>query len=419
MNKKSIFTIGLIIYLIIVFSTEIIYRERLYKFSVEYIDKIDQDGFFHKISYFWSFIFFYLMQIIGIYITLFFYPITVGYCHISLEVIMVCIIFLFKSVYTSPRPYWDIYIKRQEDATEKLRPPTECDPEFGNPSGHTFLSTYLLILWNLFINSKFIKDMEGRKKIFIKYITFILSLLCIVFIAYSRINRQVHSFNQILLGFLLGCSIFFSFCYILELNTVDTNTFMEALDKYKFILLPIFILFFALSVILGFTRHNKNEEKYQKILQLYCDIANKDEMFGKLSATFSSILFIVIGGYLGLLFLKYKIVNIYPDQKNLFYNWNKTKFIKKIIISLFSVLLPSIVFIPAYFVPIKYYLIKLFLIALCCLIYGFCLFGFNLYYGCVLFKLPKTEESLLENSENTNINSNGIESINENNSDQI
>ena len=244
-------------------------------------------------------------------------------------------------------------------------------------------------------------------------------MLCIGFIAYSRINREVHSFNQILLGFLLGCSIFFSFCYILELNTVDTNTFMEALDKYKFILLPIFILFFVISVILGFTRHNENEEKYQKILELYCKIVSKDVMFGKLSATLSSLLFVVIGSYLGLLFLKHKIKKIYPDKENIFYNWNKSKIIQKIKISFFNVLLPAIIFIPIIFVPIKYYVIKLFLIALCCFFYGFCLFGFTLYYGCVLFKLKIDQENILENSENKEIRANGTESINENNSDQI
>ena len=163
MNKKIIFVIALIIYLIIIFSSEFLYRERLYKFSVYYIEKISQEGFFHYFYYFWSIIFFFLMQIIGMYITLFFYPINVGFSHISLQIIMMSIIYLFKSAYTSPRPYWDIYVSKQENPSEKILPPTECDPEFGNPSGHTFLSIYLLILWDLFINSKFVRDMEGKK----------------------------------------------------------------------------------------------------------------------------------------------------------------------------------------------------------------------------------------------------------------
>ena len=47
MNKKQIFILCLIIYLIIVFVTEIFYRNKLYDKSVEYIENIKQDGFFH------------------------------------------------------------------------------------------------------------------------------------------------------------------------------------------------------------------------------------------------------------------------------------------------------------------------------------------------------------------------------------
>ena len=58
MNKKLIITIGLIIYLIIAFVTEIFYRNKLYDKSVDYIEKIDQDGFF-KYFYFFGHIYLY------------------------------------------------------------------------------------------------------------------------------------------------------------------------------------------------------------------------------------------------------------------------------------------------------------------------------------------------------------------------
>ena len=45
MNKKLIFIIILIIYLIIVFGTEVLYRNKLYEISFEYIENIKQKGF--------------------------------------------------------------------------------------------------------------------------------------------------------------------------------------------------------------------------------------------------------------------------------------------------------------------------------------------------------------------------------------
>ena len=423
MNKKIILVGILSIYLIIVFDTEILYRNSLYDFSVKYIEKIEQKGFFHKFYYFWSMIFLYVSLIIGMYVSLFFYSINISYSHISVQLIMLFIMCLLKSVYANSRPYWDIYLLNQKNETEKILPtPTECDPEFGNPSGHAFLSIYLLILWDLFINSKFISEMEGKKKIFIKYITLILSLLCIGFISYSRINRQVHSFNQIMFGLLLGFALFFAFCYILELNKVDANIFIEVLDKYKFILLPIFILFFAISVLLGLTRHNEKEEKYQKILELYCDMANKWEMFGKITAVASSTLFVPIGGYLGLLFLKFKINKNYSGKESLFYNWYKAKTFQKLKIGCFNIFLPAIASIPIIFISNKYYVIKFVLIALFCLFYGFCLFGFTFYFACVLFKLPEiVQDNILENSENKEIQVNDSENNanNENNSESL
>ena len=53
MNKKLIFIIILIIYLIIIFGTEVLYRNKLlYEISVEYIENIKQEGLFHIFYFF-------------------------------------------------------------------------------------------------------------------------------------------------------------------------------------------------------------------------------------------------------------------------------------------------------------------------------------------------------------------------------
>ena len=75
MKKKAVQIICLIVYLIIIFMTEIFYREPLYELSVEYIEKIKQEGFPFYFNYFWSMIFLYGMMFVGTIITLFFYPI--------------------------------------------------------------------------------------------------------------------------------------------------------------------------------------------------------------------------------------------------------------------------------------------------------------------------------------------------------
>ena len=397
MNKKSIFTYSLFIYLIIAFITEIFYRNKLYNDSIKYIEKIKQDGFFHYFYYFWSNIFLYGIMALGLLIILFFYPFNIFFSYTSVVLILVFIMSLLKSLYSNPRPIWDIYKKR---FNETLSTPTECDGEFGNPSGHSLLSVFMLILWDLFINSKFFQKNLGIKKIIIKYATLILSIICMIFINYSRINRQIHSFNQILFGLILGFAVFFTFCYILEIRTIKTNKFMKIIDKYKYILIPFLLVLFSISVILGLTRHNKNEDIYKSILQKYCGFS-EDEIFGKNTAYSSNLIFIEVGAYLGSLFLKYKINNNYPDNDIPFYNWNSGKFFQSLKISIFAFILPSIFFVPVVFIKFHNYILKFILTALFFFLYGFCSFGFCFYYSVIIFKKEeiKQESEGLVNSD--------------------
>ena len=394
MNKKLILTIGLIIYLIIAFVTEIFYRNKLYDKSVDYIEKIKQDGFFKFFYFFWSYIFAFGTMLIGLIITLFCYPINIFYSHLSIRFFFTFIMSILKSLYSSPRPYWDIYVKKQEGSPNKfLSDPTECDGEFGNPSGHAILATNLLILWDLFLNSNYFKSLSKQQKILIKYSSLILSILCIICIIYSRVHRQVHSFNQILFGTILGVAGYFTFCQILEINKIEPKIFMENIIKFKFIVIPIFIILFGISLTLGLTRHNEDEDEYKKILKLYCDIDNEDKMFGRNTALLSTMIFAVIGGYIGLLFLNYQIKKNYSNNENLFYNWNKGSKLATLEVTLFTGLLSVIFFIPMIF--INNYVAKIVIWSLIFFCFGFCMFGFGFYYGCVLFKKKEIEKENL------------------------
>ena len=388
MENKTVLIICLITYLVIAFISEIFYREPLYEISVNYIEKIKQEGFPFYFNFFWTYIFFYGMMFVGTLISLICYPINIFFCNIAIEIILIFIMCLLKSLYSSPRPFWDIYNTKSK--MEDLPKPTDCDGEFGNPSGHALLSTYLLVLWYLFTNSKFYNRFEGVKKNVIKYLTLVLSIICIIFIIYSRINRQIHSFNQIIFGLILGIAVFITFCYILEFDKKSPKDFIANLDKYKYILIPIMLALFTLSVVLGLTRHNSKEDEYALILIQYCGYV-RDQLFGKNTAFHSALIFIVIGNYVGLLFLKFKISLNYNDQADIFYNWNKGSKLSTLKIALFCTILPAILPALVMFIPFNLYILKFIASVILYFIFGFCNLGLCLYYGCILFNGKKID----------------------------
>ena len=395
---KIIYIIGLIVYLLFAFGSEFLYRNKLYDKSVEYEKDIDQDGFWHYFFYFWAMIFLYSSMGIGIIAILFFYPINITFSYYSIPMLLTFTMCMLKSIYSNPRPYWDIYVEKQGSEENKfLSDPTECDGGFGNPSGHALLSTYLLCLWDLFINSTRFNKLEGIKKTFIKYFSLFLSIAFMFFIMYSRIQRQIHSINQVIFGAILGISIFFTFCYILEISKITTSIFIDILDKFKFILIPIALVLFTISVIIGLNRHNNKENDYMNILHIYCDY-EENEVFGKNTAFHSTIIFLLIGGYIGLLFLRYQIRKNYLNKEEIFYNWNQGR--RKIVavkIALFCFALPLILGSAVVLIPIKYYALKFIVSILFYFTYGFLSMGLLVYYGCIIFRKEELMEDDREN----------------------
>ena len=396
-KKKIIYIICLIVYLIIVFVTEIFYRNKLYEVSVEFEEKIKQSGFLHYFYFFWSNIFLYGMLIVLVIFVMFLYPLNVLYCIIVIIISLIFIMCFLKSIYTSSRPYWDISFNKYKNGD--LSKPTECDGGFGNPSGHSLMSTALLCGWYLFINSNFLKKFKNINQIFIKIISLILAIICISSVVFSRIHRQIHSFNQVIFGTLLGIAIFFTFCFILEFDEIEPGNFLIILDKYKYIFIPILLILFGISVALGYTIHNKNESNYQIILEIYCKYT-KEEIFGINTAYHSGLIFIIIGGYIGLLFLKYKISKNYSNKEDIFYKWNEGAKLKTLKIALFSFILPAIPLIAIFVIPYKLFILKfIFEVFLYCW-YGFGALGLCFYFACVLF----TNENIKSESDVIRVN---------------
>ena len=165
MDKRTILIICSIVYFIIIFSTEILYRQKLYDFSVEYIENIKQNVFFDYFNYFWSIIMPACIVIAGLTISFLYFPINVAFSQLSIQLSLGFIMYSLKSIYCQSRPFWDIYLKKEEEKPEtRLPDPIECENGFGNPSGHALSSTYLLCLWDLLLNSQFFNKMEGKKK---------------------------------------------------------------------------------------------------------------------------------------------------------------------------------------------------------------------------------------------------------------
>jgi hypothetical protein len=115
---------------------------------------------------------------------------------------------------------------------------------------------------------------------------------------------------------------------------IEPQICFNILYKLKFILFPIFIIIFGILVILGYIIHNKNENKYKRVLEIFCSFT-KDQIFGINTAYHSALILIIIAGYIGILFLRYNMNKNYLIKENMFYNWNKGPRLKTLKIAVF------------------------------------------------------------------------------------
>ena len=101
--------------------------------------------------------------------------------------------------------------------------PTKCWLEYGNPSGHSITSSSMyLTIWDL-VCRRFQADKKQR------YISLAFTLFTVFLIAASRIYHGVHTYNQIILGWILGVALHFFFCHVVYTDLIGflskTHTF--------------------------------------------------------------------------------------------------------------------------------------------------------------------------------------------------
>jgi hypothetical protein len=210
-------------------------------------------------------------------------------------------------------------------------------------------------------------------------------------------------------GCLLGLAVFFAFCIIIEFDKIEPENFFFFIHKFKYIIIPILLILFAISVTLGYTQHNKYEYEYRQVLEEYCKFGEKPS-FGKSTAYHSGIIFILIGGYLGILFLIYKINQKYKNEKEIFYNWNNGSILSIIKIIIFAFILPAIPVLAIFVLPYEYFTLKFILEVVIYFLYGFFGLGLCFYYACAKFN----DKNLDHNNNNNNNNNTDNNNINNN-----
>ena len=152
-----------------------------------------------------------------------------------------------KLIYLDYRPNWD---------DNQVLPIISCDMGYGNPSGHTLVSTitYLVLL-------KLLQKNGIKKKIHSLIILFCM-ILMICLIVSSRLIGGVHNLNQILFGFLLGFGMFFTYYTLYKFYNKDPEMFFIFIEENKKKLNIIFIYLYIISIpiyIIAFNENSKNE----------------------------------------------------------------------------------------------------------------------------------------------------------------
>jgi len=298
--KLNIF---IIILSLIGFIFEFFYREPLFNFSLEFEKKWQEKATEETIDTFK-----FLTKIGGEYLMV--VPILIVFCFFTLIKSTVYIIgFLFclqfhsmmKIWYGNKRPFWE------ENSLYKGL----CEGGFGNPSGHSIITTFLYL--SLFIYYKETKRLKKRYIILI-----IILLFCffwIIMMILSRIILGMHSVNQVIYGSTLGVIVSLFIFIVFKIHRMPVYEYKKFfIEKKKiYIILGIFCLFIIISFSNVFIfNQNFDTDKYGKILDKICESGVPEyRRFNFDGLSGSSVIFAILGIYLGQIIFWYLIENKY------------------------------------------------------------------------------------------------------------
>ena len=385
-NKKLIY---IIIYFLICFISEIFYSNYLYTKSLyfqngiqNFIKSINFQTIFSKITKTgkdWFFI--YISLFIGLI-----FSIKHAYI-IFLNVFFVSYIKeLLKMIYHHKRPFW-------ENSNINIG----CSTDFGHPSGHSICSTTGYLTLYYFIS----KRKYFKKNIIFRFLIFFLFLIYIFLILISRLNDGVHSLDQVLFGFTLGCGFYILFFFVFEIDNLKLNQVIEFLNLFIVILFNILSLLLPIGIYYIMKKINNNfpYQPPDECLKKESYLPQFSKLYEK--SLISSMKVSLISGCLfSLLYVKYfmKIINI--DDENKLISWDHHNIYQRIGTFLFILILGY----PGYYIyhinffnkTDKLYVILLFKQILPLEISAFFMFGFGIYISIKMVDILKKNQSLNE-----------------------
>ena len=296
----------IIILSIITIISEIIYRDALFEFSLDFEEDWQENSPKQIINFFKIITKFggeYLMPV----------PIVFIFCFFSLiesSIYIFGLIFvlhfhsMMKIWYGSIRPFW-----KNKDLFQEI-----CDGGFGNPSGHSITSTYLYLMLFIYLSQTKLL----YKRYIIQSLLFLLLLTLIILIILSRLILGFHSINQVIYGSTLGLIMVLLISIVFKLNQMPV-TYYKKLFKEKIYIIIIFslILFLSIfSIISNFAFDNKSTiKKYEKVLDEKCQNLPEYRKFNLDGLYGSFIIFCLLGMYSGQIVFWYLIDNNYKKNK--------------------------------------------------------------------------------------------------------
>ena len=370
-SKKILF---LSIYLIIIIITNEFYRNYLFKYSYNSFEEKIQKSFCRKIDFYFYF-FTYLGNEYGLIpVFLISFIISIKFFFIIFSIFCFSLYWngIFKLIYYYPRPFW-----KNNDLFKY------CETGYGNPSGHSMISTiFYLGIIEFICQSKYFKNYSIIKfrKLF--------SLFLIYNIMFSRIYFGVHSIDQVLYGHFLGLGLYYLVFEIIELHKYNSIKFIVILLSYKLYIILLYLFSISISFLfLIFIDYDSKNKEFKSNLKEQCPNSKEYRIFHYESYYTIFRTFLWFGAFLGYIFLNV-FIDIVKLDENLKMNYNsfKDKIKIKIFRSgiMFLTVLPSLLFYFLNFESIPK--IFLFNTIIPSIIQGFLLFGPGNYFGILFVK---------------------------------
>ena len=308
-NNTLIKFIILLLFVIASVVGELFYRQPLFDESIDFELKWRQNAWgFTKTSY--NIItnlggeYGLILYLIIIY---FFFPLTKSFCFMIGVIACTYLDNIMKLWYHDPRPFWE---------ESKLH--SNCDGGFGNPSGHSFISTFTYLgVYKLLSQTKIVS-----KNIWVEMTLFVFCVLMIIGIVLSRVILGMHSLDQVFYGCSLGLAVYFLLFHILYMQNMKVETFTKLFTSVQNLIIITAIFFISLlSLLLSYLLIDFTAvtDKYKESLSTSCPqyfndkqyrIFQNDGFFGGLT------LFCLMGAYYGQYFLWYKMHSQYGENRD-------------------------------------------------------------------------------------------------------